>query len=414
MPATPQVSVVIAAYNWSSVLRYSIASVLRQTLDDFELWVIGDACTDDSEQVARSFGDARLHWHNLERNSGSQAGPNNAGVARARADFVAYLGQDDLWHPEHLASTLAVARATGADAVHGLAEVIYPGGERTISGLTPGGELTADDVVVTSCLLHRRSLFDEVGPWAMPEEVALQVDVEWQRRLWLAGKTFRGTGRLSAFKFPAAARPASYLERPSHEQAEYARRMFEEPDFIERELLAVARSALLRPLRRVRVSAMPAVGPGAIHRLNRQMRGLDAHAAMAPLPPGPRLPLRIRSAPGRVVTSTRFVVAVELENDAAGELRTSPPNPVQLSYHWLDEEGKTSVYEGVRTPLVEPVPAGHRRTIDLSVAAPQRTGRHLLRVCAVQELERWFDEPGPEREAWIEVIERQGADSTAV
>ena len=59
----PQVTVIIAAYNWSSVLRLAVDSVLRQTFEDYELWVIGDACTDDSEQVVRSFRDPRVHWH---------------------------------------------------------------------------------------------------------------------------------------------------------------------------------------------------------------------------------------------------------------------------------------------------------------------------------------------------------------
>ncbi len=41
--SAPRVSVIIPAYNWSASLRFSIRSVLRQTLRDFELLVIGDA-----------------------------------------------------------------------------------------------------------------------------------------------------------------------------------------------------------------------------------------------------------------------------------------------------------------------------------------------------------------------------------
>jgi hypothetical protein len=49
--ASPRVTVIIPTYNWSSVLPYSIGSALRQSFTDFELLVIGDGCTDDSEQV---------------------------------------------------------------------------------------------------------------------------------------------------------------------------------------------------------------------------------------------------------------------------------------------------------------------------------------------------------------------------
>ena len=71
--ATPLVSVLIATYNWSSVLRHAVRSALWQTYPAVEVIVVGDACTDDSEAVVRSFGDGRVRWDNLERNSGSQS-----------------------------------------------------------------------------------------------------------------------------------------------------------------------------------------------------------------------------------------------------------------------------------------------------------------------------------------------------
>ncbi|HEX9167457.1 MAG TPA: glycosyltransferase, partial [Roseiarcus sp.] len=74
------VSVIIATYNWSTALRLAVHSVLGQTLQAFEILVVGDACTDDSEAVVAAFGDARIRWLNLAQNAGSQSGPNNAGL----------------------------------------------------------------------------------------------------------------------------------------------------------------------------------------------------------------------------------------------------------------------------------------------------------------------------------------------
>src|SRR5918911_3354227 len=96
------VTVIIPTYNWSSVLPYSVGSALRQTLTDFEVLVVGDGCTDDSEAVVGSFGDERLRWVNLPTNTGHQSGPNNEGLRRARGELIAYLGHDDLWLPHHL------------------------------------------------------------------------------------------------------------------------------------------------------------------------------------------------------------------------------------------------------------------------------------------------------------------------
>ena len=73
----PRVSVIIATYNWATVLPYSIGSVLDQTFTDFELLVVGDGCTDESADVVASFQDPRVHWVNLPRNTGHQAGPRS-------------------------------------------------------------------------------------------------------------------------------------------------------------------------------------------------------------------------------------------------------------------------------------------------------------------------------------------------
>jgi glycosyltransferase involved in cell wall biosynthesis len=133
----PLVSVVLSTYNWSSVLRHSVRSVLWQTYPNLELLVIGDGCTDDSEQVVASVGDERVRWRNLETNSGSQATPNNVGLEMARGEYVAYQGHDDVWHPRHLATMLAHLQATHAEIGHSLAEVLGPPGTkvRFLTGL---------------------------------------------------------------------------------------------------------------------------------------------------------------------------------------------------------------------------------------------------------------------------------------
>jgi glycosyltransferase involved in cell wall biosynthesis len=113
------VTVIISTYNWSAALRLSIASVLAQTHRDFELLVIGDCCTDDSREVVDSFRDARLQWHNLSVRHKTQSGPNNFGIETAAGSLIAYLGHDDIWHPDHLRSVVGKIEETGADMACG-------------------------------------------------------------------------------------------------------------------------------------------------------------------------------------------------------------------------------------------------------------------------------------------------------
>ena len=88
-------------------MRYAVESLLRSTIVDWELIVVGDACTDDTGDVVASFGDSRIQFYNMEKNCGEQSGPNNEGLRRARGEYVAFLSQDDLWFPDHLEKLLA-------------------------------------------------------------------------------------------------------------------------------------------------------------------------------------------------------------------------------------------------------------------------------------------------------------------
>src|SRR5207247_9434455 len=132
----PSVSVIIPTYNWSSVLPYSIGSVLRQTFTDFELLVVGDGCTDDSEAVVGRVGDPRVEWINLPTNTGHQPEPNNEGLRQARGQFIAYLGHDALRLPHHL-SCLISALKQGADLAYGMTLYVTGGSDRYDKCLCP-------------------------------------------------------------------------------------------------------------------------------------------------------------------------------------------------------------------------------------------------------------------------------------
>lgn len=236
---TPRVSVIIATYNWSSVLRYSIKSALWQSISDIEVLVIGDGCTDDSEAVVSSFDDPRVRWHNLPENSGNQWMPNNKGLELARVPLVAYLGHDDVWHPSHLEIVVGVLEATQADAVFSVADVINPQTvePRTLRGVAPSGQYEYNMAVSPSTLLHRVSMITDIGGWKDYRSIRRPIDVELLARAWEHKKKIVPVPELTVFKFPSATRTNSYLETPSHEQADYVRRIETDPEIRYRELM---------------------------------------------------------------------------------------------------------------------------------------------------------------------------------
>ena len=243
----PLVSVVLATYNWSSVLRHSVRSVVWQTYPNLELLVIGDGCTDDSEQVVASLGDERVRWYNLKTNSGSQATPNNVGLEMARGEYVAYQGHDDVWHPRHLAAMLAHLQAAGAEIGHSLAEVLGPPGTkvRFLNGLFGKEGMPRDWWIPPTSIVHRTELGRRIGGWRTWEQGVIP-DRDFLARAREPDTGLISVHALTAFKFPSAFRPNAYRERPSHEQAAYIRRIERERLFIERELVALAWRRLSR------------------------------------------------------------------------------------------------------------------------------------------------------------------------
>lgn len=379
------------------MLRYSIASALGQTFQSFEILVVGDGCTDDSAEVAASFGDPRVRWHNLPANTGSQSAPNNAGIALARGEYVAYLGHDDLWHPAHLETLVGLARQGRGDLFHTLAAIIHPDGERQISGLTASGEVGPGDFVPPSSVLHSRGLTAEIGPWPDHRAIDLPIDVELWARARRAGKVFVGGERLTVFKFPSSTRKDSYVERPSHEQARLARRL-REPDVEFRELLEITRSFLVRGARPVLTpTPLENAPPGWIAHQMRQMRGLEAEdAPMEPLPEGmaPEVfGLRAQRVPARAEPGQRLALEVEVRNGSDFTLASTVPNPVHLSYHWLGEDGGMAVFDGLRSALLPPLPPGSSAVYRVTAVAPESRGRYKLLLALVQEKVRWHDEP---------------------
>ncbi|SRR5581483_6975098 len=240
----PRVSVITATYNWSSVLRCAIESVARQTFGDWELLVVGDGCTDDSGEVVASFCDPRVQWHNLPQNHGHQFAPNNFGLSRARGEYIAYLGHDDVWHRDHLALLVEKMDTSRADVTWSHVEIIGPPPVhfRALGGVVPESGFDGTTILFPTSLMHRRAVTDELGGWRDYREIVSAPDREIVDRFFAAGKKFAPIRRLTAFKFSAGMRRNCYVEKPSHEQREYLRRMDGEPDFIERELLAIAAS----------------------------------------------------------------------------------------------------------------------------------------------------------------------------
>jgi glycosyltransferase involved in cell wall biosynthesis len=186
----PVVSVVVPTYNRLEWLPAAITSIQDQTFRDWELILIDDGSTDETERWARDLNEPRLRYVRREHD-GRIAAVRNLGVRGARGDWIAFLDSDDRWMPDKLARQLArLQEAIDARWCYAKYQMITTNGAvapqphgspwRPFEGAIVDRVITTEAAVLTQTLLvsadlARELMFDERLPLAEDYDFVLRL-----------------------------------------------------------------------------------------------------------------------------------------------------------------------------------------------------------------------------------------------
>jgi teichuronic acid biosynthesis glycosyltransferase TuaG len=97
------VSIIMPTYNCGNFIGGSLDSVISQTYKNWEIIIVDDCSTDDTEGVVKKYSliDDRIKYYKLKKNSGAAVARNKA-VDIANGTYIGFLDSDDLWFPEKL------------------------------------------------------------------------------------------------------------------------------------------------------------------------------------------------------------------------------------------------------------------------------------------------------------------------
>ena len=171
MNKKPKVSVIIPTYNRAHLIGRAIKSVLSQTYEDFELIIVDDSSTDNTEDIIRQFQekDKRIKYIKHEKNRGGSAA-RNTGIKSSKGEYIAFLDSDDEWLCEKLEKQIRLfssiptkvgvlyCRAYDFDDDTGIEELrscLFEGDVRI--------ELFRGWCPSTTLLMVRRQCFDAIG-----------------------------------------------------------------------------------------------------------------------------------------------------------------------------------------------------------------------------------------------------------
>lgn len=106
------VSIIMPSYNTGKYIADSIKSVIAQTYTDWELIIVDDASTDNTDEVVQKFTEpaevnvSKIHYLKNDCNMGAAISRNRA-LREARGKWIAFLDSDDLWAPDKLEKQIA-------------------------------------------------------------------------------------------------------------------------------------------------------------------------------------------------------------------------------------------------------------------------------------------------------------------
>ena len=95
------VSVVLPTYNRAHTLNRAIDSVIKQTYNNWELIIVDNNSTDDTESLINNYNHQKIKFYRIN-NNGIIAKSRNFGIKKAKGDYIAFLDSDDWWYLKKL------------------------------------------------------------------------------------------------------------------------------------------------------------------------------------------------------------------------------------------------------------------------------------------------------------------------
>ena len=196
----PKVSVCVPSYNHARYIGQCIESVLGQTLDDWELVIVDNSSSDNTDDVVRGYRDPRIRFFKNESNIGAARNWKRC-ASLARGGYVAFLQSDDFYLPQMLERSAGMldAHPTVGFTHSGFHRIDEEGNHigtkqqwqanRVMPGLAALRTLAVDNYITPSTVMMRQSSFHDAGgidesyqyelDWSMWMRLALRGDVAY-------------------------------------------------------------------------------------------------------------------------------------------------------------------------------------------------------------------------------------------
>ena len=186
----PIVSIILPTYNRAHIIEKSIRSVLQQTFTNFELIIVDDGSTDNTEEVVKSIDDDRIKYIKYPENKGANVA-RNLGISLAQGVYIGFQDSDDEWYIDKLEKQVRLMKSSLP--IIGVVYSAYMRDEKNEKIYIPTDdiikldgnileELLTHNFVDTPTMLIRKECFDKIGDF----DESLPRFQDWEMAIRLA------------------------------------------------------------------------------------------------------------------------------------------------------------------------------------------------------------------------------------
>lgn len=165
------VSIILPTYNRAVLLRMAINSVLSQSYQNFELIIIDDASSDQTEALVKSFRDKRIKYLRNKKRLGANWS-RNIGIKKALGKYIAFQDSDDQWLPEKLGKQISIIEKSSPKVGAIYSKCLYHKGDR--KKVIPSDRISKkegcihenllnDNFITLPSLLIKKECFNQIG-----------------------------------------------------------------------------------------------------------------------------------------------------------------------------------------------------------------------------------------------------------
>jgi glycosyltransferase involved in cell wall biosynthesis len=148
----PDVTIVIPTRDrWDLLSKTALPAALGQKDVDLEVIIVDDGSAAEGAIHVDELADPRVRVLRHRRSRGVSAA-RNAGIAAAKAQWIAFLDDDDVWAPRKLRLQLDCAEAEGAAFVYSGAMAVDGRGQVLYTSYFPAPESLADELLVAAVI----------------------------------------------------------------------------------------------------------------------------------------------------------------------------------------------------------------------------------------------------------------------